>query len=117
VQSIQRHNLKAAGGTCAFVGERNGAIEAFIIGSLDRVYHIGTKLMAQDLYFLSSPEGAPRSSAKLIDAYIEWATAIPDLIEINISVTSVISKPERVEKLFIRKGFSRSGAMFERAVQ
>lgn len=116
MQAMQRDRLKTDGGTCVFVSERNGVVEGFIVGTLDRVYHIGTKLMAMDMFLLGSTKSTLREVGKLVDAYDAWAMSCPDVIEINLSATTVVGPTDRIEKLFARKGFVRSGAIFERSV-
>lgn len=116
IQAIQRDKLKTAGGTCAFVSERKGAVDGFIVGTLDRVYHIGTKLMAMDMFFVAGATSTLREAGALLDAYIAWGFSCPDVIEINLSATTVVGPTDRIEKLFRRKGFVRSGVIYERSV-
>ena len=115
---IQRHGGTHDGASCVFVVE-NGeeVIQAFCVGALDRVYHIGEKLVAQDV-FLVADAGAPLAATlMLVDAYLGWAESCPDVLEINLSWTDVVGVSPAIEQLYARKGFTRCGAIFRRAVE
>lgn len=117
MQTVQRHGLKTAGGTCAFVSESGGIVDGMIVGALNRVYFIGSKLMAQDVFFYTSALANPRSAGALLDAFIAWAVANENVFEIKPSATDIIGDPRRVEKLYLRKGFRQCGAIFERRIE
>lgn len=114
VQAIQRHGLAAAGGACVFVSEHDGAVDGFISGLLDRVYHIGEKLSATDFFFYVAPDGSPASAGGLIDAFVDWALGIEAVIEIRLGATDIIQDYERTAALYRRKGFIQTGVIYER---
>ncbi len=93
------------------VAVRDGAVVGFIAGVLDRVYHMGVKLTANDLFFVN--EGTPADTFGLIDSYVAWAKANPKVIEAVLSWSDTVPGAERVAALFVRKGFAKSGEMFE----
>lgn len=113
---IQRHGGTHEGGTCVFVAENDKQeVCGFCVGALDRVYHIGDKLVAQDVFLVVEPI-APRGARNaLIDAYVEWAAGNPAVIEINLSWTDVVpGTGERMGAVYQRKGFTRCGAIYRR---
>lgn len=113
VRAIQRHGGTGDGATCLFVSDNDG-VQGFILGLLDRVYQVGDKLAALDAFYYAAHDIAPRDPARLIDAYVEWAGRSPNCIEIKLSATDVVGPTERVERLYRRKGFVRSGVIYER---
>lgn len=103
-----------AGGTHFSVTVRKDRVEGFMIGILDRVYHIGTKLVAQDMFLHVSKNGFKTDVSRLIDDYIEWASGNPNVIDINLSWTDALPGAERISNLYRRKGFVRVGGIYER---
>ena len=64
-QGIQRNGGSTDGSTIINVIEDDaGGIEAFMVGVLNRVYHIGNRLCAQDM-FLVAREGSPALSSRV----------------------------------------------------
>lgn len=111
--SIQRHGLKREGGTCVFVTDQ---VDGFMMGMVDRVYHVGTKLVAQDLFYYAREGVKPQDAVGLLGAYLDWAESIPNVIEIRNGVTDIIGDVERVEALYRRRGFTRCGVIMERKI-
>lgn len=99
-------------GTLVLVAEHNGEPVAFIAGILDRVYQIGAKLTAQDLFFVNEG-GSVGDTLKLLDGYIAWARSIRAVLEIVVSWSDTLPGAEQVAKLYARKGFSKTGELFE----
>lgn len=111
--SIQRQGLKGEGGACVFVTDQ---VDGFTMGMVDRVYHIGTKLMAQNLFYYARETARPQDRLALFDAYIGWASAIPGVIEIHDGITDIVGDVDRVEALYRRRGFTRCGVIMERKI-
>jgi hypothetical protein len=99
-------------GSLVLVAEEGGEPVAFIAGVLDRVYQIGKKLTAQDLFFINE-RGSVGDTLRLLDGYVEWARSIRAVLEIVISWSDALPGAEDVAKLYARKGFSKCGEMFE----
>lgn len=99
-------------GSCVLVAEYGGEPVAFIAGILDRVYQIGSKLTAQDLFFINE-KGGVGDTLRLLDGYIAWARAIRAVLEIVVSWSDTLPGAEAVAKLYARKGFTKSGEIFE----
>lgn len=98
-------------GSIVNVAVRDGKVVGFIAGVLDRVYQIGDKLSAVDLFFVN--EGTVGDTLALLDSYIAWARDNRRVIEVVVSWTDTLPGADKVAKLYERKGFSKSGEMFE----
>lgn len=117
MRAIQRHGHHTVGGGLAMVAEADEAIEGFMIGYLDRVYHVLDGLMATDLFFICSERARARSAGELLDAFIAWAEGNKRVIEIRMGVTNALGDWRRAGKLYERRGFEQCGAMWERRVR
>ena len=102
------------GGSFFHVAEHRGRVEGFMVGVLDRVYQIGNRLAAHDLFLHVSSEGRGADAAQLVAAYIAWAQANPRVLEIKLSWGDTLPGAERVARLYARKGFRRCGETWER---
>lgn len=116
-QCIQKHGGTHDGGSLVYVAERDGVVEGVMIGMLDRVYHIGDMLMANDVFLYCSPRAYPMDMPKLFDAYMQWAQENPRVYEIGASWTDVADGAERIEAMYERKGFRKAGAIWKRDVR
>lgn len=114
--SMQRHGLKACGGTCVFVAEDQN-IQGMIVGIADRVYHVGTKLWATDLYFYVAEGADPRFAEGLYDAFTGWAEGMPDVVDIRNGATDAIGDFDRVAQFYKRKGLKQVGVIHERRIR
>lgn len=114
-QSAQRHGGTNEGATFLMVNERaDGVVDAFMLGILSRVYHIGTMLAASDVYLLGRRDADPRALVRLFDAYIAWAESNPRVFEIGASWADAISGNEIVTKLYERRGFELCSQTYRR---
>ena len=113
-QCVQRHGHKHDGGSFVTVIEKDGQIEGFVVGILDRVYHIGKHLSANDVFLFCSSKAAPASGLALFKAYLNWAMAIPKVRVIKASWTDAVPGAERMAQVYEKKGFTRTGEIFER---
>lgn len=114
MQSIQKHG--APHGTCVFVSEKDGEVEGFIIGVLERIYHFGADYWATDLFWYATKRCPPRDAIGLFDAMCAWAEANPRVKIIHPGATDAIGEYSRTELIFKRKGFRQSGVLYERSV-
>lgn len=85
----------------------------FMIGCLDRVYHIGTKLTANDIFLYVRQGSGVSATLGLINSYLEWASSKRACIEIMLSWSDALPGAVEIESLYRRKGFVQTGAMFE----
>ena len=110
---VQRHGAANDGASCVFVVENDaGIVCAFIAGMLSRVYLIGDKLVAQDLFLVADKIAPVSAHSELIDAYVGWAKSCPKVVEINLSWTDVAGGDDRVGAIYERKSFTRCGAIY-----
>lgn len=118
MQSIQRHGLMRDGGCWVQVAEIGGdrRVVGFIIGMLDRVYHIGTKLMATDLFYYANDDADPKDAIRLLDNMIQWAESNPQVAEIKLGAVDTVGDYRRTEKLFQRRGFTQCGVIYSKEV-
>ena len=117
-QTIQRNNGRHDGASFVRVCEDDaGHICGFIAGMLDRVYHIGTKLWAQDMFFTVEPKAPVRAGSLLLDAYIEWAESNPKVYEIHLSHLDALPGQAGLSRNFERRGFIRCGAVFRKTAE
>lgn len=85
----------------------------FVIGVMDRVYHIGDMLTANDLYLYVRGGQSPKHTFALVDSYLEWARRHRKCIEIVLSWSDAIPGADRLAALYQRKGARKTGEMFE----
>ena len=109
--------VQGEGGTMVMVSDdADGKPAGFMVGILERVYHVADRLATSDLYLYVS-DRAPRFAwLELLLAYDEWARANPKVIQVNVSATDIVGDYRRVERLYRRLGFRQSGVIYERAV-
>lgn len=110
--ALAHQNSPGRDQTHVSVAVRGGKIVGVVIGAFDRIYHIGRKLSANDI-FLINEGGHLGDTLGLIDAYVQWASATKACIEIMLSWADTIPGASRIASVFERKGFARVGEMFE----
>lgn len=118
-QAALAHNgHTGSGGTLLNLYEKDGKAVGFMLGGLQRVYHICNRLEAQDFFLYCSPEAPARASSQLLDAFIEWALGNPKVADIVLSSNDVAgADPEKLGKMFARKGFTKRGEIWKRTGQ
>jgi hypothetical protein len=117
VQCIQRHGHKTGGGCWVQVAETDGVITGLLMGTLARVYVIGNKLMATDLFWLTHPMADPRDAANLMRSFMAWARSCPDVVEIKCGTTAVIGSPEEAGVILQRLGLHEYGRIYRAAIR
>jgi len=100
-------------GTFCVVAEQGGRAAGFMAGILDRIYHIGDKLVAQDVFLHVRHGSGPRPALKLIDAYVEWARGNRKVLEVKLSWNDTLPGAKRIAPIYERKGFRRCGEIYE----
>lgn len=114
IGALQRDSVRGPGGSCVYVVQADGVVEGVILGMTERIYHFGDKLMATDVLFYVSERAGPRSALNLLAAFEGWASENPRIIEITLGISDVIDDPERLAKVYERRGYAYSGLMYER---
>ena len=112
VQSIQRHGGKNGGACFVQVAESFGVINGLILGTLARVYAIGDKLTATDLFWLAAPTVNPSEPLRLMKNMVEWAWKSPHVIEVKCGATAIIQDPEGAGSLLERLGMTKFGNIY-----
>lgn len=110
--AVHRHGHKTGGGTFIQVSEKDGAIEGLILGTLARVYSIGDRLMATDLFWSASERVPPADPFKLMKNMVEWAWSCPDVVEVTCGTTAIIQDPEAAGRMLERLGLTRYGVIW-----
>jgi hypothetical protein len=107
---IAGQGQNSVGASHVAVAEREGKIVGFIAGVLHRIYFIGNKLEAGDLFFVN--EGTLADALGLLDSFIAWAKNNPKVLTIKLSWSDTIPGAENVTKLFYRKGLRMCGEVW-----
>lgn len=113
-QAIQRTPGDHDGGCLVVVEEVDGAVEAFVIGTLSRVYLILDALSAKDLFLVASPKASLLAARKLLGAYIAWAERNPKVYEIELTHTDVTPQSAEMGGIYSAMGFEPFGHAFRR---
>lgn len=112
--AIQRNGGIYSGSACVLVDEVDDTVEAFIIGVLDRVYSIGDRLSAKDMFLVATDRAGALATMRLLGGYIAWASHNPNVYEIELSHTDALPEGERMGAIYERMGFVRGGTMYRR---
>ena len=116
MQGVQRHGGTNSGSTCLFVEEHDGQVEGFVMGILERLYHIGDRLWSNDMFLVCTDDAPKMTASRLIDAYDAWAFNNPKVAKILLSWTDAIGTDgKKIEALYKRKGYHHIGGIWERA--
>lgn len=113
--AIHRHGGTNEGATFVMVAvDDDDAPQAFVMGSLVRVYGIGKMLEAVDNYLVGRRDVPAPVLDRLFGEYVSWAIANPKVHEVQASYTDVIPGSDRFDMAYRRKGFVPCGAIFRR---
>lgn len=112
-QFVQRHGGTHDGSSfVAVVEDGKGVICGFVAGVLDRVYHIGEKLAANDVFLVATPNAPATTTRRLLNGYLTWANSVPDCAEVRLSWTDALPSGERMGDLYERMGFRECGRIY-----
>jgi hypothetical protein len=115
---IQRHGHKNGGGCWVQVAETDGVITGFILGTLSRVYSVGTTLYATDLFWLSTPSVDPKDSIALMRGMIAWAESCPHVVEIKCGTTETINEDaSKAGTILQRLGLTEYGRIYRKEIE
>lgn len=114
MNSIQRHGGKNGGACWVQVADSGAAVTGFILGTLTRVYSVGDRLMATDLFWICTDEADPRDGPALMRGMLGWAKENPAVVEITCATTSVMGvDPAKAGALLERLGMSKFGNIYQ----
>lgn len=114
--AVQRMEVRGVGGACVYVAEKDGELTGLIVGMTERVYHIGDRLRATDLFFYTKEDAPKVTALALMKAFEAWATSNRKVIEIVLGVTDIVGDPERLARVYEKRGYARCGVMLERRI-
>lgn len=112
--AVHRHNGTTDGATFVMVAEGDEGIDAFVFGVLNRVYHVGDMLCAQDVFLIGRKDCDPRALSGLLAAYMDWGLSNPRVFEVFASWIDTIPGAERMGAAYRRKGFTKCGEIWRR---
>jgi hypothetical protein len=115
MQAIQRNMGEHDGGCLVVVEEVDGNVEAFVIGTLSRVYMVVDALKATDLFLIAGPKATLLAARKLLGAYVAWAERNPAVYEIELTHTDVTPQSEGMGNIYSAMGFEPFGHAYRRA--
>lgn len=111
--SIQRHGGKNGGACWVQVADSGAGITGLVLGTLARVYSIGDRLMATDLFWLASPDANPRDAMALMRGMVSWAWSSPHVVEVRCGTTAVIADdPTAAGKALEQIGMQQYGNLY-----
>jgi hypothetical protein len=106
--AIGRHGGTTEGGCFVMVAvDADDCPQAFVLGSLERVYGVGNKLAASPNYQVGRKGVSAFVLDRLFDAYVAWADANPRVYEIGASWSNALPGSERFAAAFKRRGFEK----------
>lgn len=122
-RKILAHAIHKHGGTtdgASFVNvaeDSDGIVQAFIFGSLGRIYGVGDKLCSCDNYLIGTPDVNPFVLDGLFKNYVDWARDNPKVIEVGGSWANTIPGSDRFAIAMQRRGFFKIGETFALSTQ
>lgn len=115
--SVHRHGHKTENATWVQVAEQNGIICGLMLATLARAYSIYDKLMATDLFFITSELANPRDALDLMRNMVNWAKRSPHCIEVRCGVTSIIGDPARSGRMLEMMSMEPYGGIYRRVLE
>ena len=110
---VAQQGQKGPQGSCCAIAVEGSAPVGFIVGLLDRVYHIGNRLVANDVYLWLRPGANALHTLQLVRFYLKWARSVRAVLEIRLSWTDALPGAERLGRLYGRLGAERVGEIYE----
>lgn len=105
-------------GTCCFVGEAKGSVEAVIVGVTDWFYGACDFRYATDYFFYATRQADPRDAGRLASAFEKWALQAPNVVEIKPMVNGAILGMDwkMSARIWRRRGYVQDGASFHKEI-
>lgn len=111
VNAIGRHGRIGVNGMAVFVAVHEGRIVGVIVGILDRIYGVATRLQATDLLCAVDPEAPRTALLGLIRAFDTWWQEDPTVYEVVHGATAIVPG-SNAERLFEATGRQKWGTMW-----
>lgn len=106
--AVQKHGGEAF----VQVSETDGEVRGLVVGILSRVYSIGDRLMASDLFWVAREDVEPRDPRRLMKNMIAWGKANPSVVEIRCGATAVMQDPETAGRILESLGMASYGTIW-----
>jgi hypothetical protein len=96
---------------CVFVAtNKSGEVIGFIAGQIDALW-FSKSCYATEIGFLVM-KGYPMQAYLLAKAFINWAKAFNDVVDITLNISSGMDKNGRLGRLYERLGFKAMGGCY-----
>lgn len=118
LRAVHMHGHSHANATFFLVSEKDGRIEGYFLGLLDRIYQVGDKLQAIDIHFYLNDYADRRDAFQMVKQFVAWGEGNANVIEIMMSKTDILSDDDvGFERLLARKDFRRCGALYRKTIE
>lgn len=98
---------------CLFVTEQvDGAVEGFLCGGILPAPDVREKFTAAMFQVYTSLVASPDAEAQLVDRFIEWAAAEPNVIKLRLWADNARSDWRRLKPIFERHGAHLEGVTY-----
>lgn len=114
-QAAQRSGGTHEGAAFLMVAEEDGQIQAFMLGTLSRIYMVFDGLAAQDVMLLGRRGVGARVLLDLFDHYVMWAAINPNVHEIGASWADTLPGSKGFCAAYERRGFELCAKTYRRA--
>lgn len=113
MHALWTHGKTNEGSCFVQVADNGAALTGLIVGTLARVYAIGDKFLASDLFWVANDGSSPRDAIGLMRRMLGWAWSSPHVIEVKCGTTAVIDgDPAQAGKILQRLGMSLYGNLY-----
>jgi hypothetical protein len=106
---LGRHGHKGIGACWLQVVDNDGRVDGLMYATLARVYGIGDKLFATDMFWATSERASPADALVLMRNMIDWAKTCPLVIEVRCAVIN--DRPAVTARLLKRMGMQDYGSI------
>lgn len=115
--AVLRHGRDGLGACWFQLSEHNGIVTGFILGTMARVYVVGNKLMASDLFWNVNELAAPTDAMALLTSMIAWAKRTVDCVEVRCGATAIIGDPELAGRALMVAGLKPYGGIYRMEIE
>lgn len=116
-QCIHKHGGVHEGGALVMVSVKDSRVEGFMVGILDRIYHVCDDLAANDVYLYCTDKAPVTDFHRMFKAYLSWAKHNPKVAIIKASWTDAVEGADRITTVYENEGFVKVGEIFELRVE
>lgn len=117
VNALQRSGNTTENATLFLVAVNDDVVEGFILGLLQRLYHVGKNLSATDMFWYATKRVNPQDPDKLMRFFHRWAEKNPRVVSIDNAVTGLLGDYERPAKMLVRMGSEKYGLIYRKEIK